>query len=177
MIRLQTSRLMLRPFQTADLPALEALLADPEVVRYLFQGLPLSRSETKNFVDSYFTPADDPIGMASLCEKDTEKVIGFAGPIPCEHLGEADYEFGCVLAQDTWGRGYGTEICRAQIEYGFDELSCTRLLALFHPDNMGSLNIVTKFEMTFVKQVEDRDRGPRNVYSLMRSAWEGGNAE
>ena len=45
-MRIETPRLLLRPFVEADLDALARLNADPEVCRYLGTGKTLDRSES-----------------------------------------------------------------------------------------------------------------------------------
>src|SRR5579872_5374928 len=42
---LETSRLLLRPFVDSDLDAYARICADPEVMRYLGPGKPISRSQ------------------------------------------------------------------------------------------------------------------------------------
>ncbi|MDO4264032.1 MAG: GNAT family N-acetyltransferase [Deinococcus sp.] len=43
---LHTQRLSLRPLEPTDLPLLQGLNADPEVMRYLEAGMPLSHTQT-----------------------------------------------------------------------------------------------------------------------------------
>ena len=45
MITLETERLRLRMFRTADFEAYAAICADPDVMRYLGDGKPLSKAD------------------------------------------------------------------------------------------------------------------------------------
>jgi [ribosomal protein S5]-alanine N-acetyltransferase len=166
---LESERLILRPTQTSDIAALSEMLGDPKIMKYLFGGEPLAEAE--NFIREHFSFEEDGgIGMGTLIRKRSEQIVGFAGLIKCLYLGEEDFELGFAIEGLAQESGYATEIGRRQIEFGFGELNCQRLLALVHPENAISLHILkNKLRMKMIgKELETNDRGLRQVLCLER---------
>lgn len=97
-------------------------------------------------------------------ERASNDVIGFAGLIPCDSLGVADFKIGFVLAKPFWGRGYAQEIGRAQLEFGFSQLRCTRLLAHVSPQNPAAIKALESLGMRWHSSFDVAGRGPRHVY-------------
>jgi ribosomal-protein-alanine N-acetyltransferase len=169
---LESKRLILRPTQASDIAALSKMLGDPKIMKYLFGGEPLA--EAANFIREHFSfKEDDGAGMGTLIEKHSREIVGFAGLIKCLYLGEEDFEFGFAIRGSVQGSGYATEIGKLQIEYGFEELNCQRLLALVHPENAVSLHILEdKLRMKIMREeVETKDRGIRHLLCLERSVY------
>ena len=164
---LSTSRLVLRATVSADVaPLHERIFSDPEVSRFVFSGRQFTASETANFVRERFNFAGVEVGLSTLEERGSGEVVGFAGLIACSALGREDLELGFVLARHAWGKGYATEIGRAQIALGFDRLRRTRLLALVDPANAPSMNVLAKLGMRNVTDVTLEGRGGRMVYCI-----------
>ena len=166
MKRLLTSRLTLRSFKPSDMEGLFRVFGDPDVMKYLLNGRKLVWSEAEAFIEENFMPESEAFGMATLCENAGGRVIGLAGLIPCRYLNATDYELGFALAREAWGKGYATEIGLRQIRYALDELNCSRILALVHPENRASRRVIQKLGMHFVKLVETRERGQRQIYFI-----------
>ncbi len=162
---LQTKRLLLRPTKDSDTAELhQAIFSDADVMKYLPGGKAISLDESMIFVKDKLVVGGENIGLGSLVEKATGSVIGFAGLLKCFFLQKEDVELGYVLAKSSWGVGYATEIGRAQMRYGFNELHCERLLASVHSENIGSIRVLKKLGLTFVKNIEIQDRGKRDIY-------------
>ena len=162
-----TTRLVLRATVDADIqPLHRRIFADADVIRYVFTGKAFSEAESAQFIRDRFNFSGAELGLSSLEEKGTSEVIGFSGLVPCRALGTDDLELGFVLAKDAWGKGYATEIGRAQIEFGFDRLGRSRLLALVDAANAPSINVITKLGMHHESDVAVEGRGQRRVYSI-----------
>ncbi len=56
-------------------------------------------------------------------------------------------ELGYVIAKNSWGLGYATEVARCLIAFGFDELDLDRITATCHPDNLASARVLEKAGM------------------------------
>jgi RimJ/RimL family protein N-acetyltransferase len=164
---LSTHRLSLNTTVDKDIPALHSMIfSDPEVMRFAFDGRTLSMEECQNYIRQHFKLTEYLTGIATLWEKATEEVIGVAGLIPCRPLGKEDMELGFVLARSAWGKGYATEIGKAQIDFGFDTLKLDRLIAMVHPDNRASEHVIVKLGLHFQTEANMEGRGPRKVYVI-----------
>jgi ribosomal-protein-alanine N-acetyltransferase len=171
MKRLESERLILRPTRSSDIAALSEMLGDPKIMKYLFGGEPLTPEEAEKFIRASFSfEEDDGVGMGTLIEKHGQGIVGFAGLVKCSYLGEEDFELGFVIKGSVQKSGYATEIGKQQIEFGFGELNCQRLLALAHPENDISLHILKdKLGMRMMlEEIITNDRGPRRLLCLER---------
>jgi len=162
-----TARLVLRTTSERDIDALhERVFADAEVIRFVFLGKTFSRQDSEKFIRERFNFSGDDVGLSTLVDKGSGEVIGFSGLRPCTALGADDLELGFVLARSAWGKGYACEIGRAQIEFGLGHLGRTRLLALVHPANARSINVIVKLGMRHRADAPVDERSDRRVYSI-----------
>jgi [ribosomal protein S5]-alanine N-acetyltransferase len=169
---LTTPRLILRTAIEPDIKVLwEGVLGDGEVMRYVFQGVPMTLERAGEVMRKFFTFGETLTGIAILTEKPADEIIGFAGLFPCAALGVDDFEIGFVLVRQAWGRGIATEIGEAQLAFGFDQLNCTRLLGLADPQNGPSIHALRKLGMRFVKDVVEPGRANRSVFCLDVEEW------
>jgi RimJ/RimL family protein N-acetyltransferase len=63
---------------------------------------------------------------------------------------QSDIEIGYRLHKDFWGKGYGTELVKALINWGFEHLSVNKLVAVINPDNIRSRRVLEKSGMHYV---------------------------
>src|SRR5215470_3623977 len=105
---LETERLILDTWQSSDWKHFRPIATDPEVMRYITGGVPLSDDEIRGFVDRQIQLyAERGFCRWKLCIKPGGEMIGFCGvgmwrrsPFP---------EIGWWLARRCWGRGLATE--------------------------------------------------------------------
>ena len=162
---LNTERLVLRSIQDSDLDILhERIFSDAEVMAQAFEGKVFSRPDSLYFVANYLDHDGNGKQPGVLILKDSGNVIGFAGLLKCTALEREDYEIGFVLARNYWGKGYATEIGKAQIEYGLKVVGCERLLALVTPGNHASRSVLQKIGMRYHSTVDAMYRGEREVF-------------
>lgn len=175
---LTTPRLILRSATEQDIPVVhERVLGDGEVMRYVFQGGPMTEERAEEVMRKFFTFGDRLTGIAVLADRPTGDVIGFAGLLPCEALGTEDLEIGFVLSQNVWGRGIATEIGKAQLAFGFEQLNCRRLLGLVDPRNEPSMHALQKLGLPYVKDVTEPGRANRSVFCIEANEWRSGARE
>jgi len=164
---LSTERLILRTTSEDDIRALhEKIFSDADVIQFVFAGRRFSFDESAKFIREQFNFADKDLGLSSLVERGSGEVIGFSGLEPCTALGASDLELGFVLAKSAWGKGYASEIGQAQIDFGLGHLGRARLLALVHPANTRSINVIVKLGMRHEADATVEGRGVRRVYSI-----------
>ena len=165
-----TSRLCLRSPVPADLqPLHENVFSDPAVMALALAGKPMSPTQSSDFFQCNFDHDSSGKKLGVLIKRATRQVIGFAGLLPSDALGEADYELGFVLRRSAWGHGYATEIGRGQLDYGRRVLGLARLLALVSPANDASIAALRKIGMTFHGSVDNAERGERLVFVAQKN--------
>jgi RimJ/RimL family protein N-acetyltransferase len=169
---LTTPRLILRTATEQDIPIMHArVLGDSDVMRYVFQGVPMTLERAEQVMRKFFTFGDSLTGIAVLAEKPAGEIIGFAGVFPTEALGADDFEIGFVLARHAWGRGIATEIGAAQLAFGFERLNCSRLLGLADPRNGPSIHALEKLGLRYLKDVAEPGRANRSVFCIEADVW------
>lgn len=179
MIFYETSRLILRPFEEGDAPAVQAYAGNPENLFFMLWG-PNSPEQTRDFIRMAMTamrqrPCRD-IHLAVLL-KESGKLIGACSLSIEEAVGEIGY----ILHKGYWRQGYGTELGRFLITLGFGELGLRRLCAHCDADNTGSYRLMEKIGMRREGCFRRSRRsnglcGERwrdeYVYGILREEWE-----
>ncbi|HLX16794.1 MAG TPA: GNAT family N-acetyltransferase [Bradyrhizobium sp.] len=172
LVILATPRLILRAACEPDISIMwERVLGDSEVMRYVFQGGPMTAERAEQVMRKFFTFGNSLTGIAVLADRPTGELIGFAGLFPCEALGAPDLEIGFVLSRNVWGKGIATEIGHAQLAFGFEQLNCQRLLGLVDPRNGPSIHALQKLGLHYVKDVTEPGRANRSVFCIEVKAW------
>jgi len=160
MFLLETERLLIRPWQPADRPALKAFTQDPEVMRYVHGGLPYSETELDEFLSRQARQlAEHDLCMGALIEKSTGRVVGVCGTQPLGTTG--DLEIGWWLGRDVWGRGYATEGGGAAMRHVLDTLGRSRVVAIIDPGNEPSIRVVQRLGMHLEGRVTGAQLGHR----------------
>lgn len=160
MFRLETDRLIVRPWTPDDRAAFTALTYDPEVMEWVHGGQPYSEEE----VDEWFTRqarwmAEHDVCMGALIEKASGRLVGITGTQPLGTTG--NFEIGWWLARDVWGRGYATEAGGAAMNHVLGTLGHKRVVAIIHPDNEPSKRVVGRLGMHYESRVTGEQLGHR----------------
>ncbi len=140
---LETERLSLRMFGNDDLDAYHAMCSDPDVMRFLGDGKPLSRTDAWRHIAIFLgTWQLRGYGMWAVEDKASGKLLGRVGYIHPE--GWPGIELAWALARPFWGRGLATEAAQACLDYGFSSFGFTHVISLIHPDNCRSISVAER---------------------------------
>ena len=166
MVSLETERLLLRAPVPADAEALAPMYADPEVMRYVGDGRPLTRSETERSVKRMIQRWEaDGFGLFTAVRKEDGAVIGRVGLLvwnaetwePTTRAeaqnGRTEVEVGYTLGRDYWGHGYATEAAGAVRDFALRELGAGRLIALIIHGNTASENVARKLGLAYERDL------------------------
>jgi RimJ/RimL family protein N-acetyltransferase len=77
--------------------------------------------------------------------RDGGRFVGGCGLFPVP--GGEDIEIAYRLPYEAWGQGYATEMARAVLDHGFDNLGLTRIVGLTWPENVPSQRVLVKIGM------------------------------
>ena len=164
----ETKRLIATTLQESDIePLWRDCFADAEVMKLLL-GRTFTFEEAKSYIERTFSKGQ-LMDFTVVFEKESRELIGYAGMFPYlyDHR-ENEYEFGYILKQKVWGKGYATELSFRQIkklQENFDDVS---IVATAHPKNIASKRVLEKVNMALVDvSVELKNRGLRDVYRLL----------
>ena len=147
-----TSRLRLRGWQDADLPAFAALNADAEVMRHFPSCLDRGASD-RLATEIRRRLAGQGWGFWAVEVTDPrEPVSGFVGFTGLNRPGFTAHftpciEIGWRLARDAWGRGYATEAARAALDFAFREIGADEVVAFTAEANARSRAVMERLGM------------------------------
>src|SRR5581483_5362461 len=183
---LETDRLWLRAWTESDAGDYRAMLADPEVTRYLgggpvFRGKRLvaellarltdleARRELVRMAESWRSRG---AGMWAIERKHDGVLLGAAG---FNHLsdwreGPTQIEIGWTLARSAWGSGYATEAGRRALRWGFEELGLDDVISVAPVEHVRSIQVMERLGLV----AQGKTRWHRlNVvwYAIDRAGW------
>jgi predicted acetyltransferase/RimJ/RimL family protein N-acetyltransferase len=150
-IFLETKRLIIHTPALIDFDNLYALQSDAEIMKYIGQGV-RTQSEVMTGLEKAIAHQDKyGFSLGSVFEKESGAFVGRAGLI---YLGyddtQPDIEVGYALTKETWNKGYATELSKALIDWGFQNLAITKLVAVINPENDRSRCVLEKVKMNYV---------------------------
>ena len=150
---LETARLRMRRVMEADVERWHLVVfSDPEVMRYLPSGVPVSRDRAREvfrrFEDGWDRAGLAPWGVELIA---TGELIGHCGLRNVDELpGEVEVLY--ALGREHWGHGYATEAAVAAIRFGFERLGLERILAFAVPQNRASRRVMEKVGMAYERR-------------------------
>ncbi|WP_162910514.1 GNAT family N-acetyltransferase [Hymenobacter oligotrophus] len=163
----ETERLALRQLTLADLDTLYRLDSDPEVMRYIIP--PRTYEGTREYLEELIANYEKfpGLGRWAVIEKSTG---AFVGVHVLKHLEASGYiEIGYRFFPEFWGRGYATEMTRALLRYGFQDLGLQQIVGVTHPENLASQHVLEKCGLRYQHMAEFYG-GPVRFYTLEQPA-------
>ena len=178
---LETERLLLRRFTESDVANLHDLDGDPEVMRFINGGKPVSRDVIREETLPRFLRAYERFegfGVWATIERSTGEFVGWFEFYPSKDAGPEEVELGYRLRRSAWGKGYATEGSRALIRKGFTELGVQRVVAETMAVNTASRRVMEKSGLTYVRtfhqewpeRIEGDEYGDVE-YALTKADW------
>jgi ribosomal-protein-alanine N-acetyltransferase len=165
----ETERLILRRLDDADARDIYRMRSDRDVMRFI-------REPQKNLKESVdwirlvsSRWADERTGFCAVIERETRGFVGWCGVWRLEETGET--EIGYAVAKKFWGKGFATEAARRILQYAFDELDAETVVAVARPENFGSIRVMEKIGMRFVR-TGNFYKQTLAQYAIKRRDWE-----
>ena len=152
-----TARLLLRPFEPADVAAYAVIRAKPGVMRFMPGGAArtaTAQQDAERLV-SLFASLWDEVGYGpwAAVDRASGALLGHVGLRLLPELG-GETEVLYMLDSAVWGRGLATEGAAAARDYGFGALGLSHLIGLALPDNTASLRVLERIGMRREQVVE-----------------------
>jgi RimJ/RimL family protein N-acetyltransferase len=145
---LRSTRLVLQKIVPTDLDDLVDLDSDPEVMRFISEGVPTPRSDyvgRDGLLARMCAYADEPYGYFSARFED--RFAGWFHLRPSVADGSM-LELGYRLRREFWGLGLATEGARRLCDLAFDTLNQEAVDACAVAENRASIQVMKKCGMT-----------------------------
>lgn len=156
---IETSRLIIRPFIEEDAKSFFELSNDQG-----FTLFPITIYKQESIVTAKEWIKNNSHKFACV-EKTTHSLIGMGGLTPWEYSGEMLTDITYRFRESAWGKGYGTELAEALVNYGVKTLKLSNITATITPDNIGSKKIAAKLGFKFDQHITLKGV-PTDLYRL-----------
>jgi ribosomal-protein-alanine N-acetyltransferase len=172
---LKTDRLQLRPVQTSDAPAIFAYAGEAAPSRFMTFTRHTDISESEAFArrcqDCWTSGVAFPWAVV-------EKATGTLAGVIELRLAPPKADFGYILGEPFWGRGYASEAASAVVAWAIAQPGIFRVWATCHPDNAASAAVLRKAGLSYeatLSNWESRPQlseaaGPSDCYALTKPA-------
>lgn len=137
---LTTDRLLLRAFAPDDFEPYAAMMADPEVTKYLGAGQAMGRADAwRHLAMCAGHWVLRGFGLWAVEERSSGRFIGRIG---CqEPEGFPAFEIAYALARNAWGNGYAREGAGAALRFAREELCHPAIASIIRPANGASIRV------------------------------------
>lgn len=178
-VELETERLIFRAFRESDFPIVYDWLGNGENMKYR-RGEPRTEEETHQYLEWAISNANADECMNfefATVLKETGELIGAASLYNL--AGEP--EIGWTVHRKYWRQGFGTQMGKALISFGFGTLGLRRIIAGCNARNQASYRIMERIGMRreahFVKaqlgsSMLNHEWCDRFQYAILREEWE-----
>lgn len=165
----ETDRLTIRPLQESDRTAYFDMMSNPNVMSSIPREI-MSKDESDQhltkFINTYGQQAGPKVWAIEL--KSEKEFIGLCAFL--KNNNDED-EIGYRLREKYWGVGYGTEVTRGLIDFGFNNLETDVITADVYVDNFRSVKILEKFFKKDIEFFNAEDNCVDRRYKLTRKEW------
>ena len=154
MKKILTDRLQLFPVASQNAKELHKMWILPQVRKYLWDDRIISIQETQDIIDrSIIAFENNEYGLWLAKLREDRCLIGFCGYWPFFEPPQIQLIYG--LDPDYWKQGFGTEIAKAMVEYGFNNYQFDTIYSACDADNIASVALMERIGMEFDKREEE----------------------
>ena len=170
-IRLETSRLILRPPRAEDLDAWSQMMLDEPTARFIggVMSRPICWRQLMTMIGAWHSQG---FAMFSVIEKSSGRWIGRLGPWQPE--GWPGTEIGWSIVRDCWGKGYAVEGAAAATTWAFDTLGWPDVIHSIAPANVASQRVAQKLGSRLIgpgKLPAPYENDPVEIWGQSRDEW------
>jgi RimJ/RimL family protein N-acetyltransferase len=171
-VTLSDSRVLLRPFEPEDVPAVYEACQDPEIQRWTAVPSPYTEADAELFLNEmapfeWESGLGTPFGVFERASGLLVGSLGLMGITPEDSRDGRIAQVGYWTAPEMRGRGYTTDALRLLCRWGFDEVLIARIEWYAEVGNVASRRVAEKVGFVFEGTLRSRlrHRGER------RDAW------
>ena len=165
-----TNRLCIRHFLMSDSDACYDLMSNPNVMSAIPLGI--STREESDTKLQHWIATNYTIGQrsfwAAVALQDSNELIGMCAFLKND---EDQHAIAYRFREDFWGKGYGSEVAKGLIDFGFSQLQMELITGDAWIKNESSMRILGKF-MTFVKEFPNpKDQLIDRRFQISKAEW------
>lgn len=156
-MRLETNKLIIRPYKEDDFLECYQLMQDKELFRYMNMDI-MSLDEYKKLFNwlicSYNKGFFDDFKYSfNITFKESGTHIGWCGIGGLEFDHERKEIF-YLIGKNYWGKGYAKEATKALLAYGYNTIGLETIAAVVNPSNIASIKVVENMGLNYQYIIE-----------------------
>ena len=164
----ETERLIIRELKKSDSDNFFDMMGNPNVMIPIPQKT-MTRNESDSKLNELITLEESTNKKIwSLIENKSNGFIGICGLLKNN---ENENEIAYRLREKYWGNGYGTEIAKGLIDFGFKNLNFDLVTADVNIENTKSVKILDKFLTKQKEFFNQEDNCTDRRYKLTKENW------
>jgi len=152
MLEMETERIYMRSFLEKDASYLYHLDADPLVSKYTGEPPKKNINEALQLIKNYDHYAKYNMGRLACIRKSDQTFLGWCGLKTILEENGSVVDLGYRFYRKYWNMGFATESSLRSLEYGFESLGLTEIIAHVDPENVPSIRVMQKVGMSFYKE-------------------------
>ena len=150
-VLVETKNLIIISQKLDDFDNLYTLQADAEVMKYIGKGVRTQAEVMSGLEKAIIHQEKHGFSLGCVFEKESSLFIGRAGLIYLAYDDtQPDIEVGYAFIRTAWGKGYGVELAKSLVNWGFQHLTVSKLVAVINPRNEHSRRVLGKIPMDYV---------------------------
>ena len=167
---LETNRLVLRPMADSDCKALQAVISDPETMKYYAE--PYNEAGVQKWINwCKASQAKRGFSLWSVILKETGQMIGDCGVSMQTIDDELKPEIGYHLNKKYHRQGIGKEMTQAVRDYFFTHFDFDEVYSYMDVENLPSYKTAEANGMTYLHDYVTSDGERCRVYRITREEW------
>lgn len=169
MVIFETERLNIRELVATDADSYFDMMGNQKVMELIPRKV-MTRAESdehlNGFINSDYSVSDTKLWAFET--KDKNEFIGICAFLKNE---DKEDEIGYRLVEKHWRKGFGTEIAKGMISFGFEQLKMEEITADVDTKNLNSVKILGKFMSTKKEFFNPSDNCMDRRYVIAKSNW------
>jgi len=175
--KIETERLLLRPFELADGPRVKKLAGDKTIADTTLNiPHPYEDGMAEEWISTHQAKFESgEMVVYAIIQKIIKGLIGAIGLTINKRFNRA--ELGYWIGKDYWNQGYCTEASKAMLEYAFRNLGLNKIIATHIDRNPASGKVMRKIGMNkegFFREHVTKWEKYENIviYGILKKEWE-----
>ena len=165
----RTNRLLVRSLREADADDYFDMMGNPNVMNPIPREI-MSRKESDDHLEKFLAENQELNGIKAWAIElvDRTEFIGLCAFLKND---ENQDEIGYRLREKHWGKGFGTEVTKGLLNYGFERLKMDTITADVAISNANSVKILEKFMTAKKEFFNPADNCIDRRYEVTKTEW------
>ncbi len=165
----ETDRLIIRDLIEMDADDYYDMMGNPNVMSLIPRKV-MSREESNKHLQGFIKGSPN-LSVTKIWAIEIKNGSEFIGLCAFLKNNENEDEIGYRLREKFWRKGFGTEIVKGLILFGFKEMGMKKITADVDTRNLNSVKILEKFMHTSKEFFNESDNCVDRRYEILQEEW------